>query len=113
MSIPSKQHRAIVRGVGESGTRLALEYGRSIYEAVDRRMPEAGALTSWLAQSAATFGLSDAAIPGDEVGQNRRRGIAARDWQKIGAALVSVGAGLSHDPSAPADRWIAAIVQKL
>ena len=55
MSAPFKRHYATARSgsVGASGMRMALDCGRSVYEAVDRRMPEAAALAAWLGQSAA------------------------------------------------------------
>jgi hypothetical protein len=44
---------------GSSGMRMALDCARNVYEAVDRRMPEAAALANWLAQNAAAFGLPE------------------------------------------------------
>ena len=55
MSAPFKRHYATVRSgnAGASGMRMALDCARNVYEAVDRRMPEAAALANWLRQSAA------------------------------------------------------------
>jgi hypothetical protein len=42
---------------------MALDCARSVYEAVDCRMPEAAALANWLRQNASAFGLPDTAVP--------------------------------------------------
>ena len=114
MSAPFARHLA-TRGVATSGSLLALECARNVHAAVDRRMPEAGALASWLAQSATAFGLSDTDIPGDpdDLGRSRRRGVSAPDWRRIDAALETAVAGLPDAFDAPADRWIAAIAKAL
>jgi hypothetical protein len=54
MSAPFKRHYATARSgnAGASGMRMALDCARNVYEAVDRRMPEAAALANWLRQSA-------------------------------------------------------------
>ena len=87
MSAPFKRHYATARSgnAGASGMRMALDCARSVYEAVDRRMPEAAALANWLRQSAAAFGLPDTAIPDDDPPRrSRRRGVLIPDWRKIG-----------------------------
>ena len=114
MSAPLARH-PVTRGVASSGSLLALECARNVHAAMDRRMPEAGALASWLAQSATAFGLSDADIPGDpdDFGRSHRRGVPAPDWRKIDAALAAALAGLPDAFDAPADRWIAAIAAAL
>ena len=114
MSAPVARPRSL-RHVATSGTRLALDCARNIHAAVDRRMPEASALASWLAQSAAAFGLSEADIPGDpdDLGRSRRRGVAASDWRKIDTALEMAADALPPAFDAPVDRWIAAIAEAL
>ena len=116
MSAPFKRHYATARSgsAGASGMRMALDCARSIYEAVDRRMPEAAALAAWLGQSAAAFGLPDTAIPDDEAPRrSRRRGVPAPDWRKIGSALAAAEATLPGNANTPADRWIEAIAETL
>ena len=81
-----------MRGAGRNGASLALRCARNVYEAIDRRAPEAGGLASWLSENAAAFGLSDEAIPddGDRFGSSRsaaasrcRTGArSARRWRK-------------------------------
>jgi hypothetical protein len=68
---------------------LALACAKNVYAAVDRRSPEAGALATWLSQSATAFGLPDSALPSDddEPGRSRRRGVKLEDWRKIRGAL--------------------------
>jgi hypothetical protein len=115
MSAPFKRHYATARSgnAGASGMRMALDCARSVYEAVDRRMPEATALANWLRQSAAAFGLPDTAIPDDDPPRrSRRRGVPTPDWRKIGSALTSAE-GLPDNANAPADRWIEAIAGTL
>jgi hypothetical protein len=116
MSAPFKRHYATARSgsAGASGMRMALDCARSVYEAVDRRMPEAAALAAWLGQSAAAFGLPDTAIPDDEAPRRSRcSGVPAPDWRKIGSALVAAEATLPGNANTPADRWIEAIAETL
>ena len=95
MSAPFQRHYATARSgnAGSSGMRMALDCARNVYEAVDRRMPEAAALVNWLGQNAAAFGLSDTAIPDDEAPRRSRRGgVPVPDWRKVGSALVAAEA---------------------
>jgi len=97
--------------IGTGGTLLALHCAQNVYAAVDRRMPEARALAGWLAEDAAAFGLSDAALP-DEwngLGRSRRGGVAMADWRKLKAALDSAATALPSLADAPINRWTAAI----
>jgi transitional endoplasmic reticulum ATPase len=114
MSPPFNRCRTVARSAGTSGKRMALDCARGVYEAVDRRMPEAAALANWLRQSATAFGLADPAIPDDDTPRRSRgRGVPMPDWRKIGAALTSAEAALRGNAKAPADRWIAAIAETL
>jgi hypothetical protein len=93
---------------------MALDCARGVYEAVDRRMPEAAALANWLRQSAVAFGLPDTAIPDDDAPRRSRgRGVPMPDWRKIGSALTAAEAALPGNANASADRWIAAIGETL
>ena len=67
----------------------ALVYAQNVYAAVDRRMPEARGLASWLTASAMALGLSDAAIPEEWEGtfRSRRNAVPVEDWVKVGEAL--------------------------
>jgi hypothetical protein len=111
MSAPFKRHYATARSgnAGASGMRMALDCARNVYEAVDRRMPEAAALANWLRQSAAAFGLPDTAIPDDDAPRrSRRRCVPMSDWRKIGSALTSAEGPFRptqmHPPSAGSRR---------
>lgn len=95
-----------------SGTTLALDCARQVYGVIDRRMPEAGALMAWLAQSAAAFGLSETALPDDDRPSRSRRGVSLQDWRKVGAALDVAGA-VPRWSSTAAYRWITAISSRL
>jgi len=114
MSAPFRRHGP-THGVGTGGTLLALDCAQNVHAAVDRRMPEARALTGWLTENAAAFGLSDAALPeeGDGLGRSRRRGVPVADWRKIKGALDSAAALLPSPADAPINRWIAAISDAL
>jgi hypothetical protein len=91
-----------------------LACARGVYEAVDRRMPEAAALANWLRQSAAAFGLPDTAVPdNDALYQLRSCGVPAQAWRKIGSALTSAEAALPDNANTPADCWIKAIAKTL
>jgi hypothetical protein len=114
MSPPFNRCRTVARSAGTSGKRMALDCARGVYEAVDRRMPEAAALANWLRQSATAFGLADPAIPDDDTPRRSRgRGVPMPDWRKIGAALTSAEAAHRGNAKAPADLWIAAIAETL
>jgi transitional endoplasmic reticulum ATPase len=105
---------AHVGNAGASGMRVALECARNVYEAVDRRMPEAAALANWLGQSATALGLPDPVMPDDDAFRlSRRRGIPAPVWRKIGPALTLADAALPGNMTTPADRWIAVIAESL
>ncbi len=114
MSAPFRRHGP-TRDVGTGGTLLALDCAQNVHAAVDRRMPEARALTGWLTENAAAFGLSDAALPeeGNGVGRSRRRGITVADWRKVKLALDSATAALPSPADAPINRWIVAISDAL
>ena len=114
MNVSFQRRRTVARNTCTSGVRMALDCARNVYEAVDRRMPEAAALANWLRQNAATFGLPDTAIPDDDTPRrSRRRGVPMPDWRKIGSALTSAEAALPDNANAPADRWIEAIAGTL
>jgi hypothetical protein len=74
MSVPFNWCRTVARSAGTSGKRMALDCARGVYEAVDRRMPEAAALANWLRQRTTTH------LAGHGVGASQRR-IGARSGQ--------------------------------
>jgi transitional endoplasmic reticulum ATPase len=113
MSAPFEQRPVATRRAGTNGfLRLALRCARNVHEATDRRMPEAHVLATWLSQSAAVFGLADAAVPDDEALHHaKRRGVAVGDWRKIGVALEEAGTCLPERQDVPIDRWLAAITE--
>ena len=111
MTVLSERRASCTRVVAASGTHLALRYARNVHMAVDRRVPEAGALATWFAQNAASFGLLGAvsddtdepfATPG-------RPGATAPTWRKIGAALATLPVSLKAAADASSDLWVAAI----
>jgi len=112
MSAPFERRRPFARPTETSGTRMAVHCARNLHAAVDRRMPEAGALAEWLGQNAAAFGLCAADIPDEEHRRNRKR-LSVEDWRKVGSALEAVEAGFTGEADAPADRWIAAVADTL
>ncbi len=107
----SLERRRAPCGGRTDGMRLALDCARNLQAVIDRRMPEAAALASWLAQNAVAFGLDDTAIPADPDDRRgfRGRGIPAEDWCKIDVALASAAATLPSESDAPAERWITAM----
>jgi AAA+ superfamily predicted ATPase len=116
MNAPNQRRRAVLRGAPSGGTAsLALQCARNVYRAVDRRMPEAGALAAWLAGSAAVFGLPESAVPDDDgLGRRSRHGGATvTDWNKVGAALAQAASGLPATGRNTLDHWVAAIGQRL
>ncbi len=116
MNAPYRPPHATARAgnAGASGVRVALDCARNVYEAVDRRMPEAAALANWLGQSATAFGLPDTVIPDYEAPRrSRRRGVSGPDWRKIRAALTLAEAALPDTTATPADCWITAIAGSL
>jgi transitional endoplasmic reticulum ATPase len=115
MITPIKVRQAGACGTGANGfRRLALHFARNIYDATDRREPEAATFAGWLAQNASGFGIADTAIPGDDTlrGSNRS-GVAELDWHKIGVALIEPKTRLPHRHDTPIDRWLGAITDSL
>ena len=115
MSAPFKRHSPPAqRQAGASGKLLALDCARNVYEAIDRRMPEAAALAAWLGQNAAAFGLpirrfrttshSTVAAP-----RCFRAGLAQDRHGVAAAEATPVQARSIH----PTDRWIGAIAETL
>ncbi len=104
MSASFEGRRTLVPDAGMSGTRLATHYVREVYDAIDLRALEAGALATWIVESAARLGLPDAALPGDGDGLcwSRHGGVTLEDWHKTGSALTAAKAGLSDAGIAPA-----------
>ena len=115
MSAPAVRRRARSRRNVSSGIALALACACHVYEARDRRTPEAAALTIWLAQHAMTFGLSDRALPDDDDMRARssRHGVTLQDWRKVGAALATAASGLEPEANGPAERWVEAVAARL
>jgi AAA+ superfamily predicted ATPase len=89
-----------------------LACAQNIFDAVDRRSPEAGALASWIGQNAASFGLPDSAVLDDDDRRSRKRGVNAADWRKVGAALLTAADSVDHGSSV-GDEWIRALSQTL
>ena len=98
-----------------SGTLLALDCARHIHAEIDRRLPEAAALATWLNQNATALGLPESDLPADPeaFGKSNRRGVLARDWRKIGTALTRASTGLANPFDTPGPQWIAAIAGRL
>jgi transitional endoplasmic reticulum ATPase len=115
MSAPFERRSSAARRIGTNGfLRLALRCARNVYDAADRRMPEARALAVWLGQNASAFGLADTAVPDDEaLDRAKRRGVAVQDWRKIGAALEEAETYLPDRRDAPIDRWLGAIADSI
>lgn len=59
MSAPGERRRTSRSGV----LPLALQYASNVYEAIDRRMPEAVALAAWLAENATDLACLKAPCP--------------------------------------------------
>ena len=114
MTALSERVAAGARVVAGSGTLFALRCALNVHAHVDRRAPEAGALVTWFAQSAASFGLTDTVVVGDEdwLG-TRKRVVTASTWREIGAALTAVSKDLIADAGAPTDLWVAALSRAL
>lgn len=115
MSMPFERQPVAARRAGASGfLLLALRCARNVYDAVDRRMPEALVLAKWLSESAAGFGLNEAGLPDDDaLDRGKRRGVAIQDWRKIGVALEEAERYLPERRDTPIDRWLGAITETL
>jgi hypothetical protein len=70
-------------------------------------MPEAAALAVWLAENVAAFGPPESAVPDDDSGRSRRRGVTVTDWSKVGTALERATCG---PPAAARARSIAGLL---
>ena len=110
MSAPFEPRSSAVRRAGTNAyLRFALRCARNVHDAVDRRMPEALALAKWLSESAASFGLAETGIPGDDAFDRAKRiGVGAEEWRKVGLALKQAAFPLGQSES-PIDRWLTAI----
>ena len=93
---------------------LAVECARAIYAAVDRRSPEARALTEWLQENAVALGLGHEEMPEDEdcFATSRRSGLSVAQWRMVELLLASA-ALLPAVADTPMQRWIAAIEDRL
>jgi hypothetical protein len=115
MSTTYKRRQTAARHVvANSFLHFALRCARNVYAATDRRMPEAPVLANWLGQNASAFGLADAVLPDDNaLYRAKALGLAAEDWDKIGAALEQAEPRLPNLQDAPIDRWLAAMTETL
>lgn len=86
----------------------ALVYAQNVYAAVDRRMPEARGLASWLNENAMAFGLSDAAVPDDCDGsrRSRRNAVSVENWIKVERALDAARKIPARVPEPVSACWI-------
>ncbi len=114
MNAVNPRRRAPTRAAAGSFTsQFAIQCARNIFAAVERHMPEAPALATWLLENAASFGLPENAVPDDDWSQRRRRGVTAADWKKLGAALAKAESPVLKTSTTAADMWIAAIGTQL
>lgn len=114
MTAPHQRRRVLLRDTACGGTPLlALQCARDVYRAIDRRMPEAAALASWLAQNATALGLPESAVPDVESGRSRRRGVTINDWTKVGTALECAVSGRPDGGQGTIDHWVVALVRHL
>jgi len=115
MSARNQRRRASRRGVPYGFTSsLGLESASNVYRAVDRRMPEAGALAKWLLENAAALGLPESAVPDDDsLDRSRRRGVSVTDWEKVGTALERAASGLPAESQGTIDCWGDALERRL
>ena len=109
MNAPVERRPPLLRGPGSSNSRLALACASCVHAAVDRRMPEARALGAWVMQGAHEFGLDDDVLPAEEDSRRPRAGVSLDDWQALGGAIETAGAGHAGAPDGVIDLWVAAI----
>ncbi len=118
MNAPMERRALLLRGPGHGqghgaahgSCRAALAYAQNVFAALDRRMPEAVALATWLAQGADAFGLVDDALP--ELPQDRprpRAGLPLDDWRRIGDAIAAAAEGAAGAAPDVTDQWVAAV----
>ena len=115
MNAPIRRRTVLRDALPGNAPLLALQCTGNVYRAVDRRMPEAGALAVWLAGSAAAFGLPESAVPDDDgLGRRSRHdGVTVTDWNKIGTALRQAAAGLPATGQSTLEGWVAAVGRHL
>ncbi|WP_395665989.1 AAA family ATPase [Methylocella sp.] len=115
MSASIRRRRGALVSTGAGGAQIAVACAANIYETVDRRMPEADALASWLRQTALTIGFLESTVVEDlSFSRPCGRGVSAPDWRKMGTAIRSaVRAHADSDPSTPVDQWVATISEAL
>ena len=93
----------------------ALVYAQNVFAAVDRHMPEARGLATWLSNNALAFGLDDPVIPNEGAGSRRSRQhtLSVEDWLKVGEALDVALTTPTRGPEMPTARWIAELSRML
>ena len=115
MNISTHQRAPAARFVSARGrTRFALLLAARGYAAIDRHMPEAAALLTWLNDKAARLALTDAALPdGDLLHGRGRRPLSLPEWEGVGAAIDAALARLPASAQTVADRWVDSIAYRL
>ena len=97
--------------VAQGGLHHVYRCADNIARAVDRRMPEAGALAGWLDQSRGALGLADADDFADA--PSRTTGISVLAWRRLRAAIAR---GLRAAPpvaNSPAELWLETLTNRL
>ena len=80
---------------GNAGfTLLALTWARNLYAALDRRMPEATALTQWLLEYRMSLGLGQEGMTEEACYDLRCGGIVTGTWRRIGTRLAAGSASI-------------------
>jgi SpoVK/Ycf46/Vps4 family AAA+-type ATPase len=96
----------------EGASAWALRCACNVYRAIDRRMPEASVLASWLNTYAAGLGLPENSLPADDRSErSRRSGVPGRDWDIVRRALDLATVRQSEPDKL--DRWVAAFERRL
>src|SRR5579875_2883084 len=106
MNAPNRRRTVLRDALPSNAPSLALQCARNVYRAVNRHMPEAGALAVWLVGSA---------VPDDDsIGRRSRHGgVTVTDWNKVGAALERAASGPPAAGQHTLDLWVAAIGRRL
>ena len=114
MAIQSRRRLALRPLAAHVGLRFALRCAANVHASVDRRMPEASVLATWLGQYASAFGLNDSDLPDDDMPRRRRRpGMCVQDWHCIGTAIAVATATPHADAMTPAALWLDVIARRL
>ena len=94
----------VYRAISQAGLHYVFRYANNLAQAIDGRSPEAGALASWLDQTAASLGLPAGKDYADVPIQNA--GVSALSWRRLRATLARRFKASEPASGSAAELWL-------